>query len=75
MGFVNVGEGYIGETKKGTIKRWSKYDNPTKGSKPTKCLNRHINHVFTWKTLRRASKKTDIRNNLETIITALLKPS
>ena len=34
-----------------------------------------IIHIFAWKILCHASKKTDIRKNLEAIFIALLKPS
>ena len=66
---------YIGETNRNTITRWSAHDNPTKDSEPATHLNKHINHVFTWKILCHTSKKTDIHKNLEAIFIALLKPS
>ena len=52
-----------------------KDDNPTKDSESARHLNKHINHVFTWKILCHASKKTDIRKNLEANFIALLKLS
>ena len=69
------GEDYIGQTNRNTITRWSEHDHATKDSEPARQLNKHINHVFTWKVLCHASKKTDIRKNLEAIFIALLKPS
>ena len=74
-GVRECGEDYIGETKRNTITRWSEHDNATKDSEPARHLNKHINHVFTWKILCHASKKTDICKNLEAIFIALLKPS
>ena len=64
-GVCECGEDYIGETKRNTITRWSEHDNATKDSEPARHLNKHINHVFTWKILCHASKKTDIRKNLK----------
>ena len=74
-GVCECGEDYIGETKRNTITRWSEHDNATKDSEPSRHLSKNINHIFTWKILCHASKKTDIRKNLEAIFIALLKPS
>ena len=74
-GVCECGEDYIGETKRNTITRWSEHDNATKDSEPSRHLSKNINHTFTWKVLCHASKKTDIRKNLEAIFIALLKPS
>ena len=68
------GEDYIGETKRYTITRWSEHDNATKDSEPARPLNKHINHVFTWKILCHTPKKTDIHEDLEAIFISL-KPS
>ena len=73
-GVCKRGEDYIGEPKRNTITRWPEHD-VTKDSEPARHLNKHINHVFTWKILCHTSKKTDIRENLEPMIIALLKPS
>ena len=56
-GVCECGEDYISETNRNTITRWSKHDNPTKDSESARHLNKHINHVFTWKILCHASKK------------------
>ena len=74
-GVCECGEDYIGETKRNTITKWSEHDNATKDSEPSRHLSKHINHIFTWKILCHASKKTDICKNLETVFIALLKPS
>ena len=70
-GVCECGEDYICETNRNTITRWSEHHNPTKDSETAKHLNKHINHVFTWKILCQASKKTDIRKNLKAIFIAL----
>ena len=74
-GVCECGEDYIGKTKRNTITRWSEHDNATKDSQLARHLNKHITHVFTWKILCHASKKTDIGKNLEAMFIALLKPS
>ena len=70
-GACECGEDYIRETNRNTITRWSEHDNPTKDSETANHLNKHINHVFTWKILCQASKKTDISKNLKAIFIAL----
>ena len=50
MGFYECGENYIVEANRNTITRWSEHDNAT-NSEPASHLNKHINHVFTWKIL------------------------
>ena len=72
-GVCECGEYYIGETKRNTITRWAEHDNPTEDLESVRHLNKHINHVFTWKIILHTSKKTDIRKNLEAIYIALLK--
>ena len=74
-GVCECGEDYIGKTNRNTITRWSEHDNPTKDCEPARHLSKHIKHVFNWKILCHASKKTDIHRNLEAIFIALLKPS
>ena len=74
-GICECGEDYIGKTKRNTITRWSEHDNVTKDSEPSRHLRKHISHALTWRILCHASKKTDIRKNLEEIIIALLKTS
>ena len=74
-GVSKCGEDYIGKTKRNTITRWSEHENATKDFESARHLSKHINHVFTWKILCHASKKTDIHKNLEAIFIALLKPS
>ena len=74
-GICECGKDYIGKTNRNTITRWSEHHNPTKDCEPVRHLKEHINHVFTWKILCHASKKTDIHRNLEAIFIALLKPS
>ena len=66
-------EDYIGKTKRNTMRSWSEHVNATKDSQPARHLNKHTNHVFTKKILCKASKKTDIRKNLEAIFIALFK--
>ena len=66
---------YVRETNINTIIRWSEHNNATKDYKPARHLNKHINHIFTWKILCHASRKTDICKNLQAITIALLKPS
>ena len=76
MGIANkYGEDYIREINRNTITRWSEHDNASKDSEPPRQLNKHIDHVFTWKILYHAYKKTNIRKNLEAIFIALSKPS
>ena len=76
MGFANAEKiTSAKQTKKiNTITSWSEHDNATKDSEPSRHLSNHINHIFTRKILCHASKKTDIRKNLEAIFIALLKP-
>ena len=76
MGFANVEKiTSAKQTKKiNTITSWSEHDNATKDSEPSRHLSNHTNHIFTRKILCHASKKTDIRKNLEAIFIALLKP-
>ena len=71
-GVHEYGEDYIGKTKRNAITGWSEHDNATKDSEPARHLNKHINHVFTWKIPCHASKKTDIRKSLKVIFFALL---
>ena len=37
-------------------------------SEPARHLNKHINHVFTWKILSHISQKTDIYKKLEALL-------
>ena len=50
-GVCECGEDYIRETNRNIITRCSEHDNPTKDSETARHLNKHINHVFTWKIL------------------------
>ena len=61
MGFANVEKITLAKQKQ--------------DSEPARHLNKHINHVFTWKILCHTSKKTHIHKNLEAIFIASLKPS
>ena len=73
-GVCKCGEDHRGKTKRNTITRWSEYENATKDSDPARHLNKRMNHVFTWKILCHASKKTDIHKNLEAMFVVQLKP-
>ena len=75
IGVSKCGEDYIGKTKRNTITRWSEHENATKDFELARHLSKHINHVFIWKIICHASKKTDIHKNLEAIFIALLKLS
>ena len=75
MVLANAEKITLAKQKKNTIIRWPERDNATKDSELARHLDKHINHVFTWKILCHASKKTDICKNLEEIFIALLKRS
>ena len=75
MGFANVDNITSAKQKETSLLWWSEHDNATKDFELARHLNKHFNHVFTWKILCHASKKTDTRKDLEAIFVALLKQS
>ena len=60
-GLCSCEENFIGKAKYNMAIRWGKHNNPTNDSKPTKHLNKNIQHSYNWTILPNASEHTKTR--------------
>ena len=74
-GECNCGETYIGETVRNVEVRWNEHNSLQGVSEPSRHLQNHPDHVFSWKVLFSAPSNTRERKNLEASIIAIKKPS
>lgn len=74
-GECNCGETYIGETARNVEVRWKEHNSLQGSSEPSRHLQSHPDHAFSWKVLFSAPLNTRERKNLEASIIAIKRPS
>ena len=73
-GTCSCGEKYIGETERCCHLRYEEHLNIKGASEPSKHLQSHPNHSFTWKVLANAPKYSNKRMILEALFVSKFKP-
>ena len=53
-GVCTCGETYIGETIRNVEIRWKEHNIPSDKTNPSKHINSHIDHIFTWSIICKA---------------------
>ena len=69
------GETYIGETIHNVETRWKEHDIPSDKSNPSKHINSHIDHIFTWSIISNTSSSKFKRKIKEAYFIAIMKPT
>ena len=54
-GVCICGETYIGETIRNVETRWKEHNTPSDKSNPSKHINSHLDHIFTWSIICNAT--------------------
>ena len=74
-GVCTCGETYIGETIRNVEIRWKEHNIPSDKSNPSKHINSHIDHIFTWSIICNAPTNKFKRKIIEAYFIAIMKPT
>ena len=69
------GETYIGETIRNIETRWKEHNTPSDKSNPSKHINSHLDHIFTWSIICNALTNKFKRKIMEAYFIAINKPT
>ena len=69
------GETYIRETIRNVETRWKEHNTASHKSNPSKHINSHLDHTFTWSIICNAPTKKIKRKIMETYFIAIIKPT
>ena len=74
-GVCICGETYIGETIRNVETRWKEHNTPSDKSNPSKQINSHLDHIFTWSIICNTPTNKFKRKIIETYFIAINKPT
>ena len=74
-GFCICGETYIGEAIRNVETRWKKHNTPSDKSNPSKHINSHLDHIFTWSIIYKAPTNKFKGKIIETYFIAIVQPT
>ena len=69
------GEAYIGEIIRNVETRWKERNIPSNKSNPSKHINTHIDHIFTWSIICNAPTNKFKRKIIGACFIAIMKPT